>query len=460
MGARAAAALQHGFRGQLIAPGDPEYDRARAVWNGAIDRHPALIARCSGTADVLLAVEVAREQGLPVAVRGGGHSIAGLALCEGGLVVDLSSMRDVRVDAERRIAHAQPGVTWGGLDQETQRCALATPGAPISSTGIAGFTLGGGFGWLSRAYGLACDNLLEAELVTADGRVVTASAARNPELFWGIRGGGGNFGIATSFSYRLHPVGPQVLCGMLHFAADRAPQVLRAVRGHLRGAPDGLSVTCLLGTAPADPSLPTEVHGTRVISVAMCYAGRPERGRGAMAPLRALPGVLADTVQLRPYTVWQQALDRGRGPGARNYWKAEYLATLNDTAIATLTGDFARITSPLSRIQLVFLGGAIARVGADDTAYTHRAAPYLLAVESRWHQPAEDPVHTAWTGRLWTAMRAYSSGGASVNFLGQEGPGRILEAYGPAKYRRLTALKDVYDPGNLFRVNQNIPPSS
>ncbi|MGK4579778.1 FAD-binding oxidoreductase [Kitasatospora sp. HPMI-4] len=460
MGARAAAALRRGFRGQLITPGDPEYDAARAVWNGAIDRRPALIARCTGTPDVLLAVEVAREYGLPPTVRGGGHSVAGLAVCDGGLLIDLSQMRSVQVDPARRIAHARPGATWAEFDRETQRHALATPGGLVSTTGIAGTTLGGGFGWLSRAYGLTCDNLLEAELVTADGRVVTASAAQHPELFRGIRGGGGNFGVVTSLSYRLHPVGPQVLCGELYFAADQAPQVIRAVRGHLRGAPDQLFAVCLLGTAPDEPNLPAELPGTRVVRVGLCHVGRPERARGAMAPLRALPGVLADTVQLRPYTVWQRTLDAGRGPGARNYWKAEYLSTLDDRATATLAEHFARITSPLSEIQLAFLGGAIARVGPDDTAYTHRSAPYLLSVNSRWEHPEEDTGHTAWTRGLWSAMRAFSSGGAYVNFLGQEGPGRVLEAYGPVKYRQLTALKDVWDPGNLFRVNQNIPPSS
>ncbi|MFB7665349.1 FAD-binding oxidoreductase [Kitasatospora sp. NPDC056138] len=460
MGARAAAALRRGFRGQLITPGDPEYDAARTVWNGAIDRRPALIARCTGTPDVLLAVEVAREYGLPPTVRGGGHSIAGHAVCDGGLMIDLAPMRNVRVDSARRTAHAQPGATWAEVDRETQRYALATPGGLMSATGIAGTTLGGGFGWLSRAYGLTCDNLLEAELVTADGRVVTASAAQHPELFWGIRGGGGNFGVVTSLSYRLHPVGPQVLCGELYFPADRAPQVLRAVRGHLRGAPDQLFALCLLGIAPALPHLPADLPGTPVVRIAMCHVGRPERGRGAMAPLRALPGVLADTVQLRPYTAWQQMFDPGWGPGARNYWRAEYLATLDDRAIATLTGHLARITSPLSDIRLAFLGGAIARVGPDDTAYTHRSAPYLLSINSRWERPAEDAEHAGWASELWSAMRAFSSGGVYVNFLGQEGPGRVLEAYGPVKYRRLTALKDSYDPGNLFRVNQNIPPSS
>ncbi|GAA0687570.1 FAD-binding oxidoreductase [Kitasatospora atroaurantiaca] len=458
MNAKTAVALRRGFRGQVIVPGDPEYDRARAVWNGAIDRRPDVIARCTGTADVLRAVEMARRYGLLTAVRGGGHNIAGLGVCDGGLVIDLSPMKGVRVDAARWTARAQPGVTWGDFDHETQAFSLATPGCLMSSTGIAGFTLGGGFGWLSRAYGLACDNLLEADVVTADGKLVTASSEQHPDLFWGIRGGGGNFGIVTSFTYRLHPVGRQVLCGAVFLPAERLPEVLSAVRDHLAGAPDELFVSCVLSTAPAAPFLPAEVHGTPVVRVGMCWAGPPDRGVSVLAPLRGWKGALADTVQTRPYVVWQRMLDSGWGPGALNHWKAEYLTVLNGAAIETIADHVARISSPLSGIELAFLGGAIARVGADDTAYTHRAAPCLLNINSRWETGAPDE-HIAWTGRFWSAMRPYSSGGVYVNFLGQEGRGRVLEAYGLAKFERLTALKDRYDPGNLFRVNQNIPPS-
>lgn len=457
MGAKAAAALREGFRGQVIVPGDPEYDTARAVWNGAIDRHPEVIARCTGTADVQRAVTVAREHGMLVAVRGGGHSIAGLGVCDGGMVIDLSPMKGVRVDAERRIARAQPGVTWGGFDHETQALGLATPGGVMSTTGIAGFTLGGGFGWLSRAYGLACDNLLEADVVTADGRLLTASAAEHPELFWGLRGGGGNFGIVTSFTYRLHRVGPQVLCGDVYLSAEQLSETLAAVRDFLTDAPDELFVICTLRTAP--PFLPAELHGTPVVKVGMCWATRPDRGRPVLAELRALPGIVADTVQTRPYPLWQRMADPAWGPGAHNYWKAEYLAVLDEPALGTIAKHFAARSSPHAEAGLAFLGGAIARVGTDDTAYTHRSAPYLLTVNTRWDEGNPEP-HLVWTRRFWTAMRAFSAGGVSVNFLGQEGHGRVLEAYGLPKYERLTALKDRYDPTNFFRVNQNIPPST
>ncbi|GAA2830352.1 FAD-binding oxidoreductase [Kitasatospora paracochleata] len=462
MGHKAAAALAEGFRGQVVVPGDPEYDAARAVWNGAIDRRPEVIARCTGTADVLRAVAVAREYGLLAAVRGGGHSIAGLGVCDGGMVIDLSPMRGVRVNTEHRIARAQPGTTWGGFDHETQAFGLATPGGLMSGTGIAGFTLGGGFGWLSRAYGLACDNLLEADVVTAEGRVLTASSASHPDLFWGLRGGGGNFGIVTSFTYRLHRLGPAVLCGAVFLPGERLAEVLAIVRDHMLDAPDELFASCVAGAAPAAPYLPAEYHGRPVVRVGVCWAGRPDRGREAVAPLRAALAPfqpVADTVQARSYAQWQQALDPGWGPGARNYWKAEYLSVLDDGAIRAIAANTARTTSPLSDVRLAFLGGAIARVGADDTAYTHRSAPYLLTVNSRWEGGEAEP-HIGWTRRFWSEMRPYSSGGAYVNFLGQEGPGRVLEAYGRAKYERLTALKDRYDPDNFFRVNQNIPPSS
>jgi FAD/FMN-containing dehydrogenase len=452
-----AAAFGDSFRGQVILSGDAAYDQARSVWNGAIDRRPRVIARCTGTADVLRAVTVAQEHDLLVAVRGGGHNIAGLAVCDDGLVIDLSQMKGVHVDAGQRIARAQPGVTWGDFDRETQVFGLATPGGLMSSTGIAGFTLGGGFGWLSRAYGLACDNLVDADVVTADGRLL--SAAEHPELWWGLRGAGGNFGIVTSFAYRLHHVGPQVLCGAVFVPAERLVETVLAVRDHMKGASDDLFAACTFGTAPPAPFLPERVHGTPVVRVGMCWAAEPEPGWSAMAPLRALPGVIADTVQLRPYVQWQQMLDPGWGPGARNYWKAEFLGELDEGAASTIATHFAEISSPYSDIKLAFLGGAIARVGPQETAYTHRAAPYLLNINSRWENGDAEP-HTTWTRTFWEAMRPYSAGGVYVNFLGQEGSERVLEAYGQEKFERLTALKNRYDPHNFFRVNQNIPPST
>ncbi|MFD8482899.1 FAD-binding oxidoreductase [Kitasatospora sp. NPDC059673] len=450
----AAVALAEGFRGEIVVPGDAGYDRAREVWNAAVDRRPEVIARCTGVADVLQAVVVAREHGLPVAVRGAGHSLAGLGTGEGAMLIDLSGLTGVRVDPERRTARAQPGATWGGFDHETQAFALATPGAPYSAAGIAGTTLGGGIGWLTRAYGLTCDNLVEADVVTAEGRLLTASAASHPELFAGLRGGGGNFGVVTSFTYRLHRVGPHVLCGALYLPGEALAATVAAVRDFMAQAPDGLTVACEFGHPRGVPELPSGA----AVRIGLCWAGRADRGREVVAPLRALPGVVADTVQTRPYTLWQQMLDPGRGPGAGVFGRSEFLSVLDDAAIGRLAEQVAALPSPDAHAQLAFLGGAVARVGAEDSAYTYRQAPYLLSAVGRWTTgPAEPQV--AWVRQCLEAMRPFSSGGAYVNLMGVEGQGPVVEAYGLAKYERLVALKDRYDPGNLFRVNQNIRPS-
>ncbi|WP_033211509.1 FAD-binding oxidoreductase [Kitasatospora phosalacinea] len=451
---KAAMALAEGFRGEILVPGDEDYDAARAVWNGAVDRRPEVIARCTGVADVLQAVAVAREHGLYAGVRGAGHSLAGLGTCDGGMLIDLSRLRGVRVDPARRLARAQPGVTWGAFDHETQAFDLATPGAPYSGAGIAGTTLGGGVGWLARAYGLTCDNLLEADVVTADGRLLTASAAAHPELFAGLRGGGGNFGVVTSFTYRLHRVGPHVLCGALYLPVELLAETLAEVRDFMAAAPDGLTVGVEFGRPRGVPQLPERT----VLRIGLCWSGRADRGREAVAPLRALPGVLVDTVQTRPYALWQRALDADRGPGAANSGRSQFLSVLDGTAIDRLAERVAAMPGPGAQLQLAFLGGAVARVGPEDTAYTYRTAPYLLNAVSRWTRGPAEP-HTAWVRGCWEAMRPFSSGGAYVNLMGMEGPARVVEAYGLAKYERLVALKDRYDPANLFRVNQNIRPS-
>ncbi|MFJ1754550.1 FAD-binding oxidoreductase [Kitasatospora sp. NPDC088134] len=452
--AEAAVALAEGFRGEILVPGDPGYDGARRVWNAAVDRRPEVIARCTGAADVLRAVLVAREHGLVAAVRGAGHGLAGLGTCEGGMLIDLSGMRGVRVDPERRTARAQPGVTWGLFDHETQAFELATPGAPYSAAGIAGTTLGGGVGWLARAYGLTCDNLVEADVVTAEGRLLVASASAHPELFRGLRGGGGNFGVVTSFTYRLHRVGPHVLCGAVYLPVERLVPTVAAVRDFMAQAPDGLTAAIEFGPPRGVPGLPART----ALRVGMCWSGRADRGREALAPLRALPGVLLDTVQTRPYTRWQRMLDEGRGPGAGNYGRSEFLSVLDGAAIDCLAERVAALPGPGAQLQLAFLGGAVARVGPEDTAYAYRSAPYLLSASGRWTDgPAEPQV--AWVRECWEAMRRFSSGGAYVNLMGQEGPARVVEAYGLPMYERLVALKDRYDPTNLFRVNQNIRPS-
>ncbi len=428
------------FRGELLLPHHPGYEEHRRVWNGAIDRHPSLIARCTGTRDVAEVVSFARERDLAVSIRGGGHNIAGLAVWDDALMIDLSRMKGVQVDQENRRARAQGGVTWGDYDHETQAFGLASPGGLQSTTGIGGFTLGGGFGWLSRTYGLACDNLEEAQVVTADGSVITAGPETNEELFWGLRGGGGNFGIVTSFTYRLHPVGPEVLCGLMFFKEESIPKVLNFLRDFVPQAPAQVFAGCTLRTAPAAPFLPEDIHGKRVIGLGVFFPGEPEEGEEALRPLRSFERPIADTVQRRPYTAWQQILDNGWGPGAQNYWKAEYLRTPDDDAISTIAEHFSRISSTLSDIKLAGLGGAVASVAPGDSAYTHRQAPFILNINTRW-EAGDAEGHVAWTRGLWSAMRPHSAGGVYVNFLGQEGSERVLEAYGPEKFERLRQLK-------------------
>lgn len=452
------AELVQGFRGQVLQPGDAGYDEARKVWNGSIDRRPAVIARCTGAADVISAVRFARSRDLLIAVRGGGHNIAGLAVCDGGIVIDCQPMKGVRVDTQSQRALVQPGLLWGELDHETQALGLAVPGGVITTTGVAGFTLGGGFGYLSRKFGLACDSLISADVVTAEGELLRASATENSDLFWGLRGGGGNFGIVTSFEFQLHRVGPTVLAGIIAYPLEQARQILRFVDDFIQDAPDELFIIPITRQAPPAPFLPTEAHGAHMLMLATCHCGDPEEGGKLLASLRQLGEPVADVVQPRPYTQWQAMLDASWGPGLQNYWKAEYLAPLSDTAIDTLVGYAENITSPLSDIKLGFWGGAIARVAEDDTAFGHRGAHCIMNVNTRWANGSGSQRHIEWTRELWSAMQPFSSGGVYVNFLGEEGHERVRSAYGEAKYDRLVAVKRKYDPTNFFRVNQNISP--
>ncbi len=457
----AATALQKGFRGQVIRAQDPGYDEARAVWNASIDRRPAVIARCTGTADVVRAVTVARELDMLVSVRGGGHNIAGLAVCDGGMVIDLSPMRGIHVDAARRTVRAQPGLRWGDFDHDTQLFGLATPGGLVSSTGIAGFTLGGGFGWLSRRHGLACDTLRSAEVVTADGSHITASAIENSDLFWGLRGGGGNFGVVTSFEYELFEVGPVILGGAVVHLLDKAPAVLRELREQFVDAPGDVMFACILRIAPAAPYLPPEVHGRHVLMIAMCHAGRLDDGERLLRAVRRACDPVADAVVPQPYTQMQAFTDAGWTPGFQNYWKAEYLRGLDDAAIDAICEGAASITSPLSDIKIGALGGgAIGHVADGESAFAHRGAPYILNVNARWSERGDSDRHIEWARRVWSAVQPSSFGGVYVNFLGDEGQDRVRAAYGAPTYDRLRRLKRTYDPDNFFRVNQNIAPAS
>ncbi len=450
--------LRESVRGEVITPADTGYDAARAVWNGMIDKRPALIVRCSGVADVVAAVQFARSQDLDIAVRGGGHSLPGFSTSDGGIVIDLSPMKGIRVDPDAMRVVAQAGVTWRELDHETQAFGLAVTGGLISSTGIAGFALGGGIGWLMRKYGLTADNLVAADVVTADGRLVHASAGENSELFWGLRGGGGNFGIVTSFEFQVHRVGPTILAGPIFFPGDQAVQILRGYRAYTASLPDEMTTLLNLTTAPPVPFLPAEVHGTKVVAVIGVYAGRPEDGRDLAAGLRSLGTPIADLLGPMPYTTLQSLLDPLYGPGARNYFKAAYLDGLPEPAIDTLVGFHGPSISPSSEIHIHHMGGAVARVPDDATAFGTRSAPYLLNIVARWSDPGTDAAQVAWARDLHAAMEPFSTGGTYVNFV-SAGDDSVTDAYGARKYDRLARLKEAWDPTNALRQNQNIRPA-
>jgi FAD/FMN-containing dehydrogenase len=453
------AELEESLRGGLIRPTDSGYDDARAVWNGSHDRRPALIVRCSGVADVTRAVEFARSEHLLVAVRGGGHSIPGFSTCDDGIVIDLSPMKGIRVDPRAGIATAQPGLTWAEFDHETQAFALAVTGGLVSSTGIAGFTLGGGIGWLMRKHGLTCDNLVGADVVTADGRLVRASDEENPDLFWGLRGGGGNFGIATSFDYRLHPVGPTVLAGAAFYPGERAREILRFYRDWAPEAPDELTTLVSLATAPPVPFLPERWHGEPVVVLPALYVGSSEAGERAVQPLRELGDPIADLIAPMPYVGMQSLLDPLWGPGARNYFKAGWLRGLDDDAVDTLVRYHHEVTSPKTEIHVHQMGGAVAGVPAGATAFGDRSAPFLLNIIASTFTADGYPEAVQWAQQFHAAMEPALTGGTYVNFLSDEGEERVHAAYERETFARLQALKDEYDPTNLFHLNQNIPPS-
>src|SRR5712692_1718115 len=447
------------LRGALLRPGDDGYDAARRVWNGMIDRKPALIVPCAGVADVINAVNFARTHNLLVSVRGGGHNVTGNAVCEGGIMIDLSPMKGIRVDPARRTARAQAGLTWREFDHETQAFGLATTGGQVSSTGIAGLTLGGGVGWLMRTCGLAVDNLLSVDIVTADGRLLTASATENEDLFWGVRGGGGNFGIVTSFEYRLHPIGPLVLGGMLLYPAAQAKELLHFYREFMAGTPNELMALVAFLTAPPAPFVPAHLQGTPMVAIAICYAGSIEEGQRVVEPLRRFGPPTLDLLSPMPYTVIQQLFDAANPFGLQVYVKSDHLADLGDEVIDTLVTHAATATSPLSVVILFPLEGVVSRVGEQETAFGHRNTAYDYVIYSMWTDPQESERHIQWTRDFWTAMQPFSTG-VYVNELGNEGEDRVRAAYLPATYERLIALKNRYDPANLFRLNQNIKPTT
>jgi FAD/FMN-containing dehydrogenase len=450
--------LECAFAGELAWAGEAGYETARRVWNGMVDRRPAVIARCAGERDVVLALEAAREQGLSVAVRGGGHNVAGNGVCDDGVVIDLSAQKAIEVDPQDRIARVGAGVLLGELDRATQVHGLATPTGNVSMTGVAGLTLGGGLGWIARKHGPACDNLLAAEVVTADGQRVRASAEENPDLLWGLRGGGGNFGVVTSFEYRLHPVGPQILAGGVLHAFSDAPALFGFLREFVAEAPDELSVTASTFRASAAMPVAPEMVGELVTALAVCYAGDLTAGEEALRPLRSFGRPLLDGIAPMPYTALQSGSDASYPTGQHNYWKSHYLAELSDDAIATIIEHAPRMHSPLSSFYLQHLGGEIARCDSTTAAFGHRDGLFDFAILTVWRDPAETAGHVAWAREFFDAMAPHAHG-VYVNNLGTEGADRVRAAYAPDTYAKLVALKDTYDPGNVFHLNQNIAPS-
>lgn len=457
MDATRVETLRKNFGGELILPGDASYDESRKVFNAMHDKRPGVIARCASTADVTAAVEFARRNDLVIAVRCGGHSVAGLGVCDGGILIDLGGLKKIEVNANARTARAGGGVLWGEFDAATQQHGLHTPGGRVTTTGLGGFTLGGGYGWTSSKYGLTCDNLLSAEVVLADGRVVRASATENADLFWGLRGGGGNFGIVTEFEFRLHPLGPIVLAGLELWPLERAPEVLRAWRDYVDGAPDELSTACNVLTAPPEEFVPAAMRGQLVFGMAVMYVGDPREGEEVVRPLREM-GPVVDLVQPMPYTVFQGLLDPSAPKGLRSYWRGEYLKGLADGAIDVFAEHAPKVAGaapPFSQMIVFRIGQGVAAVPDDATAFSHRDADYLFHPIAMWQEAKDDEGVIAASRAFCTAMRPFATGGAYLNFTPED---RVRDAYGEAKYAKLAALKSEYDPQNLFRLNQNILP--
>jgi len=449
--------LSEDLAGPLVQPGDPSYDEDRRVWNGSIDRSPALIAGCTGVADVLAAVRWARDTDLPVAVRSGGHSFPGLSVCDDGLVIDLGRMRGIRVDPAAGTVRAQAGVALGELDRETQAFGMAVPAGIVTTTGLAGLTLGGGIGWLMRKYGLTIDQLLSVDMVTAGGELVRASADENPELFWGVRGAGGNFGIVTSFEFRLNPLGPSVMAGMVGWAMDDSPEVLRFYREWITTVPDELTTIVVHRKAPASPMLPAELHGRPVVIVGACYAGPVAEGEEVLRPLKEFGAPLFDLCSPKPFLSIQSMLDAGFPKGWWYYFKSCDVAELTDDVIDITVDHAMRITSPLTAFPIFHLGGAISHVGEEATAYNGRGAGHTININGTTATAEGFDEERDWVRSFWSALEPHHTS-VYVNFLMDEGEDRIRQAYGAAKYERLKALKRQYDPDNFFRLNQNIPP--
>ena len=451
--------FQGSLRGELLRPGDDGYDAARKVFNAMIDKRPALIAHCSGAADAIACVNFAREHEVLVSVRGAGHNVAGWSLCDGGLVIDLSRMKGVWINPAARTVRVEPGVTWGEVNHDLQTFGLAATGGFIGTTGVSGLTLGGGLGWLVRKHGLALDNLLSVDVVTADGQLLTASSTQNEDLFWAVRGGGGNFGIVTSFEFKVHPAGV-VLAGLVLHPMARGKKALQFWRDYEGTAPEELTAGALLFNAPADLPVPEVLRKDLIVAMGGVYAGSLDTGEQALRSLREFGPPAADIFQAMPYSAAQTMADFLWPRGLYNYWKSSFLKALSDSAIDTILAFFAKVPSPRTVAVIEHNGdGAMSRIGSDETAFGHRNWPYNLLVTSMWTDAAESEANIQWTRELWDAMQPFMADAVYVNYLGEEGEERVRAAYGVAKYERLVGLKNKYDPTNFFRLNQNIKPT-
>jgi hypothetical protein len=452
--------LSEGFRGELLQPGDSGYDDARVLWNGLFDRRPALIARCRDKMDVVAAVNFGRDSGMTIAVRSGGHSAQGYSSCDDGLMIDLSQMKGISIDPESGTCRAEPGLTWGEFDAATQEHGLAVTGGRFSTTGISGLILGSGSGWLERKCGLTADNMISAELVLADGSVVRASEDENPELFWGLRGGGGNFGIVTEFELQLHEVGPVIYGGLLGCPPDRGGEILAFMREYMKDAPEDLGTAVAFVSAPPEPFVPPEMHFKPIVGVVVCWTGSPEEGEKVCAPIREVAQPAVDMVGPIPYTALQSMLDGGAPYGIRGYMKAEFLSDLDDDTIAELVKVGASRPNPMSQLLLEPLGGAISEVGEEDTALGRRDVTWCYHALTLWMEPEQDAAQIAWARQIADDLSPHTTDGVYLNFTSDAGDDRVRSTYGEDKYARLVALKDRYDPYNLFHLNQNIKPSA
>ncbi|MBD2527746.1 FAD-binding oxidoreductase [Nostoc sp. FACHB-133] len=449
--------LKTNVKGYVVLPDDPRYDEVREIWNAMIDRRPAVIVQCAEASDIAVAIAWARENGVEISIRGAGHNIAGNAVCDNGIMIDLSTMKNVRIDAPKKRAYVEPGATLSDFDSSAQVHGLATPVGINSTTGIAGLTIGGGFGWLTRKYGLTIDNLISAEVITADGNKIRTSENENPDLFWAIRGGGGNFGVVTEFEFQLHPVGPEILAGLIVFPFNQAKQVLTQYRNFVESAPKELNVWVVLRKAPPLPFLPESVHGKEVIILPVFYVGDIAEGEKLIEPLRSFGDAYGEHIGTQPYIEWQQAFDPLLIKGARNYWKSHNFTELRDGALDVLVEFAGKLPSQACEIFIGCIAGASNCVSADATAYRHRDAKFVLNVHGRWDEPAHDVMCIAWAREFFQASAPYASAGTYVNFMTEEEGDRIVAAYG-ANYERLVQIKKRYDPENIFHLNQNIKP--